>query len=697
MAKTSPEIYQEAKTVRNETGARKNTALRVGTVLTDLAEFIGETVTVDNLRFVASQSTVEMEISRVTADGTKKTTLLKFPAATTEKAGILLPGDKQLLGHMHNLGQFANYDSLLAAAAQPTCVTVQEFVLLYGVVNNTSGPRSCVIIQQVGFNADGSGSTMQYIYWERRQYTRYVNFSSTAVTDVQSPQNSGARNLTLSGTLLQMKNAWGDNVGSGVYVPNATTSKSGFLSPEDKTKLDGLSPIQMTNYDHQSDKIVFKIVLKNGTQWFLYANAATSTTAGVMTAADKKKLDSLKGVKAANVARSPEAVLLSITCSETPNLSMEIPAATTELAGVMLPEDKQALTHVLHLGDFTSDTQLLAEAAEAGVCTEPGFALLHGTVNSTASYNILQSVQVNSDLSGKCEQIILSPYNKQTRTIEFSSTAIVSVSDMKDLRPMSVSFGGSGNDLTFYLVGENIRYYSTPVKAPISNGLHAGFMSVEDKNKLDGLKGIKTVEFEKGSDYFHIGILDSADTLYERDIEIADLTFAGLMSPEDRFTINHIKELGEFSAKDSLLQASAVFNLVSDPHICLMYGAVVTEGAKNAAVIVQQVTRNADGSGMTMQYFHYGKQRYTRYINFSATAVTAVQGLQADGSRNLTLSGNLLQMKDPWGTNVGSGVYLPAASDSASGLMTAADKKEITALRTLVDELAQRVTALENA
>ena len=503
MAKTSPEIYQEAKTVRNETGARKNTALRVGTVLTDLAEFIGETVTVDNLRFVASQSTVEMEISRVTADGTKKKTLLKIPAATTEKAGILLPGDKQLLGHMKNLGQFTNYDALLAAAAQPTCVTVQEFVLLYGVVNNTSGPRSCVIIQQVGFNADGSGSTMQYIYWERRQYTRYVNFSSTAVTDVQIPQNSGARNLTLSGTLLQMKNAWGDNVGSGVYVPNATTSKSGFLSPEDKVKLDGLSPIQMTNYDHQSDKIVFKIVLKNGTQWFLYANAATSTTAGVMTAADKKKLDSLKGVKEAKVARSPEAVLLSITCSETPNLSMEIPAATTELAGVMLPEDK--------------------------------------------------------------------------------------------------------------------------------------------------------------------------------------------------FTISHIRDLGEFSAKDSLLQASAVFNLVSDPHICLMYGAVVTEGAKNAAVIVQQVTRKADGSGVTMQYIHYGKQRFTRYVNFSATAVTDVQGIQADGSRNLTLSGNLLQMKDPWGTNVGSGVYLPAASDRASGLMTAADKKEITALRTLVDELAQRVTALENA
>lgn len=644
MAKTSPEIFQEAKTVRNETGARKNTALRVGTILTDLAEFIGETVTVDNLRFVASQSTVEMEISRVTADGTKKTTLLKIPAATTKKAGILLPGDKQLLGHMKNLGQFPNYDALLAAAAQLTCVTVQEFVLLYGVVTHTSGPRTCVIIQQVGFNADGSGSTMQYIYWERRQYTRYVNFSSTAVTDIQSPQNSGARNLTLSGTLLQMKNAWGDNVGSGVYVPNATTSKSGFLSPEDKTKLDGLSPIQMTNYDHQSDKIVFKIVLKNGTQWFLYANAATSTTAGVMTAADKKKLDGLKGVKAANVARSPEAVLLSITCSETPNLSMEIPAATTELAGVMLPEDKKALTHMHDLGDFTSGEQMLAAAAEFGVCTDPEITLLHGTFNTTCSFTIIQSVQINSDLSGFCTQIMIDIEYPSIRFIEFSSTEILSVGDLHDLSPTTVSFGGSGDNVTLSLDSGGFGFLSQPVKVPISNGTRAGFMSVEDK-----------------------------------------------------FTITHIKDLGEFSAKDSLLQASAVFNLVSDPHICLMYGAVVTEGAKNAAVIVQQVTRNADGSGVTMQYIHYGKQRFTRYVNFSATAVTAVQGLQADGPRNLTMSGNLLQMKDPWGTNVGSGVYLPAASDKASGLMTAADKQELTALRTLVDELAQRVTALENA
>ena len=74
-----------------------------------------------------------------------------------------------------------------------------------------------------------------------------------------------------------------------------------------------------------------------------------------------------------------------------------------------------------------------------------------------------------------------------------------------------------------------------------------------------------------------------------------------------------------------------------------------------------------------MQYVYKDKARYTRYINFNAAAsVTAVQGLQPDGVRNLYYTDKgFIGQRDAWGTQVGSGFFLPNKNDLREGTPTA--------------------------
>lgn len=122
---------------------------------------------------------------------------------------------------IQELGAFATYAALFARAAKFDIVRNNDIALLHGTYRQAEGIyHGVLILQQVEMNNAGGGTTMQYIYIEKRQYTRYINFSATAVTDVQSVQNHGARNLSLSGRVLQLRNMWGKDVGSSVTLPD---------------------------------------------------------------------------------------------------------------------------------------------------------------------------------------------------------------------------------------------------------------------------------------------------------------------------------------------------------------------------------------------------------------------------------------------------------------------------------------------
>lgn len=171
------------------------------------------------------------------------------------------------------LGGYANYTALFARAAKFDIVSNEDIAILHGTYFQASGVNHGVLIlQQVEKNNNGGGTAMQYIYIEKRQYTRYIDFSATAVTGVQSVQNHGARNLSLSNRVLQLKNMWDKNVGSGVTLPD-----NGNL------------------YEGTAGTTTVPVVMAKTFGGIVSATlgAATSARAGVMTASDKSKLDNM--------------------------------------------------------------------------------------------------------------------------------------------------------------------------------------------------------------------------------------------------------------------------------------------------------------------------------------------------------------------------------------------------------------------
>lgn len=138
------------------------------------------------------------------------------------------------------------------------------------------------------------------------------------------------------------------------------------------------------------------------------------------------------------------------------------------------------------------------------------------------------------------------------------------------------------------------------------------------------------------------------------------------VTTEQAKKINIITNLGHFTTRDALLAAAAKINVVqlsSDNSVRILYGTY-TERSTNSVLILQHNTRtgtvSGSGGGTTMQYVFDGKQRYTRYIDHNASSVTAVQPLQPEGTRNLYFTKKgFIGLRDMWGTNVGSGFFLP--------------------------------------
>jgi hypothetical protein len=169
-------------------------------------------------------------------------------------------------------------------------------------------------------------------------------------------------------------------VSEGVYkedntvfnLPVASTTKAGTMSAADKKLLDSL-PLQIsinsTTIERDSTNVVIKkgYVNKNSGVYdnnqplyeLINLSASTSEKAGVQTAADKKKFDSLPDKFITNIKQGPKSIDRVILTKNTSSYSLEngvyqvrdeiadIVAATKTTAGVMSAQDKINLDETL--------------------------------------------------------------------------------------------------------------------------------------------------------------------------------------------------------------------------------------------------------------------------------------------------------------------------------------------------------------
>lgn len=149
--------------------------------------------------------------------------------------------------------------------------------------------------------------------------------------------------------------AWGA-ISKPLSVNSVTQSVAGLMSAADKVKLDGLNINNVSNISFSSDaaKVTATISKDNGnaadTSTTVNLPVASSTSAGSMSATDKIELDRISTANFALGAVTPTTSTVGIAASKTTISSgasaannITLPAATQSVAGVMTAADKVKL------------------------------------------------------------------------------------------------------------------------------------------------------------------------------------------------------------------------------------------------------------------------------------------------------------------------------------------------------------------
>jgi len=162
--------------------------------------------------------------------------------------------------------------------------------------------------------------------------------------------------ITLTGKRWNASTRAWKAISKPLSVNSATQSIAGLMSAADKVKLDGLNINNVSNISFSSDtaKVTATISKDNGnaadTSTTVNLPVASSTRAGSMSATDKIELDRISTANFALGAVTPAASTVRIAASKTTistgasaTNNITLPAATQSVAGVMTAADKVKL------------------------------------------------------------------------------------------------------------------------------------------------------------------------------------------------------------------------------------------------------------------------------------------------------------------------------------------------------------------
>lgn len=227
--------------------------------------------------------------------------------------------DEQLASRsgLIHIGEVSSEDDFFSRIATYDIATNPAAQVVTATYKSGSGTGTLVALQQIRSNTsgDGGGTTMQYIYCNKSRYTRYINFTASSVSAVQSMQPDGIRNLQYDNGVLSLRGIWGAIIGSTVN-----------LTSVDKTAIrEGTST---------TDKVQLTVTKPFGNTASAYISAATSAKAGIMTAAMYDNLVSLKNTVGQNYADTYSATQGTITIA-TSGLS---PSVTVDISDTLFPD-----------------------------------------------------------------------------------------------------------------------------------------------------------------------------------------------------------------------------------------------------------------------------------------------------------------------------------------------------------------------
>ena len=508
-------------------------------------------------------------------------------------------------------------------------------------------------------------------------------------TEFNSLSTHGAdkiKNFTTSPSTVTLNyNTWRSSTvnADGTAVINAATqSAAGVLSAADKTKLDGLNTdsINDISVTSNANKATITFVSDNGNKEDISTTIdfpiSTSSAAGTMSAKDKTELDRINTANFALGAVTPAASTVGIAASKT-----NVTDGTTAANNITLPAATQSAAGVLSAADKTKLDGLNTDSInDISVTSNANKATITFVSDNGNKEDI--STTIDFPISTSSAAGTMSAKDKteldRINTANFALGAVTPAAS-------TVGIAASKTNVTDGTTAAN------NITLPAATQSAAGVLSAADKTKVDRITGTNHVISQPTTTATSrvitiTGINPTDNKAVSSSITLPEVseTQAGLASASDKNTLNAIKTLGRSS---HLNDDNCWTRTASDVAINFTCTEVSGNSTNTDAKSKHSVNIGAASSTLAGVMTSTDKTELDRITtaNFALGAVTPAASSVAIAATKTTIS---------TGVSAANNITLPAATASVAGVMTAADKVKLDT--TLPNLINSNKTTIDN-
>jgi hypothetical protein len=494
------------------------------------------------------------------------------------------------------------------------------------------------------------------------------------------------KNFTTSPSTVTLNyNTWRSSTVNedGTAVINAATqSAAGVLSAADKTKLDGLNTDSINDISVKSDanKATITFVSDNGNEEDISTTIdfpiSTSSAAGTMSAKDKTELDRINTANFALGAVTPAASTVGIAASKT-----NVTDGTTAANNITLPAATQSAAGVLSAADKTKLDGLNTDSInDISVKSDANKATITFVSDNGNEEDI--STTIDFPISTSSAAGTMSAKDKteldRINTANFALGAVTPAAS-------TVGIAASKTNVTDGTTAAN------NITLPAATQSAAGVLSAADKTKVDRITGTNHVISQPTTTATSrvitiTGINPTDNKAVSSSITLPEVseTQAGLASASDKKTLNAIKTLGNSShLNDDNCWTRTASNVAINFTCTDVSGNSTDTDAKSE----HSVNIGAASSTLAGVMTSTDKTELDRITtaNFALGAVTPAASSVAIAATKTTIS---------TGASAANNITLPAATSSVAGVMTAADKVKLDT--TLPNLINSNKTTIDN-
>ena len=433
----------------------------------------------------------------ITSDGTGTT----IPAATTSLAGLLTAADKTALDSAIPLTALSigtegtpdgdgaiSYDDTTGVFTFTPAATIATAIDLDNVVTDTSFTIT---------SSNGNNTSLPAATTSSWGVMTDEMFDELAANTLKETNVSTDLSTTAAPTTITIESSDGNNA----IITAADTTNAGVMTKAifdehvlNNAKVSDINHNVSTDLSITAAPTTITIESSDGTNAII--TAADTTNAGVMTKAifDEHVLNNAKETNVStDLGYTTAAATGSITSSDGTNAT--IPAATTSLAGLLTGADKTRLDGIENAADVT----VAANVAAAGAVmegdtttTDMSFVIDEDTMVSNSDTKIPTQQSVKAYVDGRVASSVeyKGGYDADTNTPDLETGTTVTIGDMYTVTVAGTFFSGPDLEVGDVLISEangptTVAEWTVVNKDLDAASIKASYESNTDTNAYD--------------------------------------------------------------------------------------------------------------------------------------------------------------------------------------------------------------------